>query len=90
MAEVAEPRIPDRRDFILQAAGAFVGVGGAVALWPCIDQMNPNNGTPPAGVTEVDLGLIQPGKTISVRWMGKPILVRNRTRDEGELAAQLL
>jgi Rieske Fe-S protein len=35
---------PTRRDFIILAANAFVAVGGAVALWPFIDQMNPDAG----------------------------------------------
>ena len=33
---------PNRRDFIVIAAQAFAGVGAAVALWPFIQQMNPD------------------------------------------------
>jgi ubiquinol-cytochrome c reductase iron-sulfur subunit len=82
---LAEPR-PARRDFIVQAAGAFVGVGGALALWPFIDQMNPNSATPPLPVTEVDLQPIEPGQMISVLWRGAPILIRHRTPQEIALA----
>ena len=86
MAHIVHTGQPGRRDFITQAAGAFVGVGSAVALWPFIDQMNPNPGTPPPEVTDVELGPIQPGQAIVVRWRAKPIFVRHRTREEVEYA----
>jgi ubiquinol-cytochrome c reductase iron-sulfur subunit len=86
MSEICDTRQPGRRDFIIQAAGAFIGVGITVALWPFIDQMNPNNGTPPSEVTDVDLLPIQPGQMISVLWKGKPIFIRNRTWQELQLA----
>jgi len=82
MAEIGLTSQPRRRDFIVQAAGAFVGVGSAAALWPFIDQMNPNDATPPLAVTDVDLAPIQPGQAISVLWRGMPVFVRNCTRDE--------
>jgi ubiquinol-cytochrome c reductase iron-sulfur subunit len=82
MAEIGLTSQPRRRDFIVQAAGAFVGVGNAVVLWPFIDQMNPNNATPPPATTDVDLAPIQPGQAISVLWRGLPVFVRNRTREE--------
>lgn len=73
---------PTRRDFVTVAAASFVGVGGALALWPFIDQMNPNPGTPPLPSVTVDLAPIAPGQTISVRWRGMPVFIRHRTRDE--------
>jgi ubiquinol-cytochrome c reductase iron-sulfur subunit len=82
MADLIEPRQSCRRDFIVQVAGAFVGVGSAVALWPFIDQMNPNEATPPPEVTDVDLAPIAPGQMITVRWRGLPVFVRHRTRRE--------
>src|SRR3546814_17476716 len=33
---------PNRRDYIVIAAGAFGAVGAAAAAWPFIDQMNPS------------------------------------------------
>ena len=82
MAGRVESSQPCRRDFIVQAAGAFAAVGGAVALWPSVDQMNPHRGTPPPEVTDVDLAPIQPGQSITVLWRGSPIFIRNRTREE--------
>jgi ubiquinol-cytochrome c reductase iron-sulfur subunit len=86
MAEIPQPAEPDRRDFIVLAAQAFVGVGGAIALWPFIDQMNPNKGTPPPDVKEVDLSSIPPGQTIAVQWRGSPIVIRHRTPEEVGMA----
>jgi ubiquinol-cytochrome c reductase iron-sulfur subunit len=68
MADVHEVAQPVRRDFAVQAAQAFVGVSGAAVLWPFIAQMNPNNGTPPPEVKEVDLSSIRPGQTMTVQW----------------------
>jgi ubiquinol-cytochrome c reductase iron-sulfur subunit len=79
---------PARRDFITQAALAFVGVGSAAALWPFIDQMNPNPATPPPQVTEVDLSPIQPGQAITVMWRGQPIVIRHRTHREVQRARE--
>jgi ubiquinol-cytochrome c reductase iron-sulfur subunit len=89
MAEIAQTTQPARRDFIVHMAGAFVAVGSAAALWPFIDQMNPNAGTPPPEVTDVDLAPIAPGQAISVRWRGLPIFVRHRTRQEIEYARSI-
>ncbi len=82
MAEYEQVAQPARRDFIVQAAQAFLGVGGAAALWPFVDQMNPNNATPLPEVKEVDLSSIEPGKTMTVQWRNTPILIRHRTAEE--------
>jgi ubiquinol-cytochrome c reductase iron-sulfur subunit len=86
MAGIHNPAQPTRRDIIVKAACAFVGVGGAMTLWPFIDQMNPNRATPPPEVKDVELSAIQPGQTITVRWKGAPIFVRNRTPEEVRIA----
>jgi ubiquinol-cytochrome c reductase iron-sulfur subunit len=86
MAEADNGHQAGRRDFIGYAARAFVGVGGACALWPFIDQMNPNAGTPQPETSDIDLRRIPPGESLSVPWKGKPVFVRNRTRDEVQLA----
>jgi ubiquinol-cytochrome c reductase iron-sulfur subunit len=85
MAEVADAP-PARRDFIVQAASAFAAVGSAAALWPFIDQMNPNPATPPPEVRDVDLAPIEPGQAITVWWRGMPIVVRHRTAEEVRIA----
>jgi ubiquinol-cytochrome c reductase iron-sulfur subunit len=73
---------PNRRDFIVIAAQAFAGVGAAMALWPFIAQMNPDASTQALASTEVDLTPVKEGQAITVLWRGKPVFVRNRTREE--------
>jgi ubiquinol-cytochrome c reductase iron-sulfur subunit len=76
----------NRRDFIHIAATAFAAVGGAVALWPLIDQMNPDATALSLASIEVDLAPIQAGQAITVMWRGKPVFVRNRTPEEVQKA----
>jgi ubiquinol-cytochrome c reductase iron-sulfur subunit len=71
-----------RRDFIVVAAQAFAGVGGAMALWPFISQMNPDASATALASTEVDLAPVKEGQAITVVWRGKPVFIRNRTKDE--------
>ena len=73
---------PDRRDFLTLAASAFVAVGGAVALWPFIDQMNPDAGALALASIEVDIAPIKEGQAITVLWRGKPVFIRHRTPQE--------
>lgn len=73
---------PNRRDFIVILAQAFAGVGAAVALWPFIHQMNPDASTQALASIEVDLSPVKPGQAITVSWRGKPVFIRNRTKEE--------
>ena len=70
-----------RRDFLGVFTASFGAVGGALALWPLIDQMNPNPGTL-SDSTFVDLAPIGPGQAVTVAWRGQPVLIRHRTPDE--------
>ncbi len=71
-----------RRDFIYIATTAFAAIGAAAALWPAIDQMNPDASALSLASIDVDLAPIQTGQAITVLWRGKPIFIRNRTADE--------
>lgn len=73
---------PARRDFLVLAAGAFAAVGAAAALWPFIDQMNPDAGAEALASIEVDLAPVAEGQAITVLWRGKPLFIRNRTKNE--------
>jgi ubiquinol-cytochrome c reductase iron-sulfur subunit len=77
---------PERRDFLILAANTFAAVGGAIAMWPFIAQMNPDASTQALASIEVDLQPIKQGQAITVMWRGKPIFIRNRTQDEIEKA----
>jgi ubiquinol-cytochrome c reductase iron-sulfur subunit len=78
--------VPTRRDFMTIAAGSFAAVGGAAALWPMIDQMNPDASALSLASIEVDLSPIAEGQSITVSWRGKPVFIRHRTADEIEQA----
>lgn len=80
---------PNRRDFIVLSGGAFAAVGAAATIWPFIDQMNPDAGAVALASIEVDLTPIKEGQAITVMWRGKPIFIRNRTRDEINLANEV-
>jgi len=77
---------PTRRDFMTIAAGSFAAVGGAAAIWPMIDQMNPDASALSLSTIEVDLAPIEVGQSITVSWRGKPVFIRHRTEKEIEEA----
>ena len=85
MAETATA-LPTRRDFLFIATGAVGAVGVAAAVWPFINQMNPDASALALASTEVDISALQPGDTLTVKWRGKPVVVRNRTEAEIEAA----
>lgn len=80
---------PTRRDFLGIAATAFAGVGSALALWPFVDQMNPDASTQALASTEIDLKPVKEGQAITVMWRGKPVFIRNRTKEEVQKAASV-
>ena len=71
-----------RRDFLFTASYALGAVGVGVAVWPLIDQMNPDASVKALSTTEVDISKIDLGKTITVLWRGKPVFIRRRTQEE--------
>ncbi|MCB1440172.1 MAG: ubiquinol-cytochrome c reductase iron-sulfur subunit [Nitratireductor sp.] len=77
---------PDRRDFLYIATGAAAAVGTAAAVWPFVDQMNPNAATRALASIQVDVSSMQQGQSITVKWRGKPVFVRYRTAKEVEEA----
>ena len=84
MASEAED--PNRRDFLVVAGNAFAAVGGAALLWPFVAQMNPDASAKALSSIEVDLKPIKDGQAITVLWRGKPLFIRNRTKEERERA----
>ena len=71
--------------FIATGAAAAVGVGSVA--WPLISQMNPDASTIAGGAPiDVDLSAIAEGAIVTVKWRGKPIFVRHRTKKEIEEA----
>ena len=76
-----------RRDFLFTATYAVGAVGVVSAIWPLVDQMNPDSSVKALSTTEVDITNIDPGKTITVLWRRKPIFIRRRTKKEIEEAS---
>ena len=72
----------ERRDFLFTASYALGAVGVGAAVWPLIDQMNPDASVKALAITEVDISTIGLGKTITVLWRGKPVFIRRRTQEE--------
>ena len=83
---MASDHDPNRRDFLTIAGLSAAGVGGAVSIWPFIQQMNPDASTQALATTEVDLTPIQTGQAITAMWRGKPVFIRNRTDAEVKAA----
>jgi ubiquinol-cytochrome c reductase iron-sulfur subunit len=73
---------PNRRDFIhIAATAAALGAVGGLA-WPLVDQMNPAGDTLALASIEFDLGKVEPGQQVVVKWRGKPLFVRHRTPEQ--------
>ncbi|MEK1928354.1 MAG: ubiquinol-cytochrome c reductase iron-sulfur subunit [Pararhizobium sp.] len=73
---------PTRRDFLYLATGMAGVVGAGAVAWPFIDQMRPDASTLALASIEVDVSSLQPGMSLTVKWRGKPVFIRNRTDEE--------
>ncbi len=77
-----EDKKTNRRDFIFTASYALGAVGLGAAVWPLIDQMNPDASVKALASTEVDISGMEKGQSITVLWRGKPVFIRRRTEEE--------
>ena len=64
------------------ATGAAAAVGAGAVAWPFISQMNPDASTLALSSTELDIGAIAEGQIVTVKWRGKPVFVRHRSKKE--------
>jgi|TARA_B100000929_G_scaffold71708_1_gene55003 ubiquinol-cytochrome c reductase iron-sulfur subunit len=78
----SDKKKPNRRDFIVTATTAAGAVGVGAAVWPLIDQMNPDASVKALASTEVDISGVERGQSITVLWRGKPVFIRRRTEEE--------
>ena len=60
----------------------MAAVGSAFAIWPFIDSMNPSADVLALGTKEVDLTNIEEGSTKTIKWRGKPVFIKHRTKAE--------
>jgi len=80
---------PTRRDFLYLTTGMAGAVGVAAVAWPFIDQMRPDASTLALASIEVNVAALEPGMSLTVKWRGKPVFIRNRTPEEVKSAADV-
>lgn len=83
---IDEPDEPTKRDFLYLVTTMAGAVGVAAASWPFIDQMRPDASTLATATIEVDVSSLAEGMSLTVKWRGRPVFVRNRTAKEVEAA----
>ena len=83
---MSDQKKPKRRDFLFTASYAIGAVGVGAAVWPLVDQMNPDSSVKALASTEVDVSSVEAGKSITVLWRGKPVFIKRRTSEEIEEA----
>ena len=75
-----------RRDFLQLSTISIGAVGAAAFIWPFLKSMSPAEDTIALGTTEVDISAIEEGQSVTVKWRGKPVFIRKRTKDEIDAA----
>ncbi len=75
-----------RRDFLYVATGAAGGIAVAAAVWPLINQMNPSADVAALASVQVDVSALEVGSSLTVKFLGKPVVIRRRTPEEIEAA----
>lgn len=69
-----------RRRVLVAATGLVGAVGVGYALVPFVASMNPSARARAAGApVEADIGKLEPGALLRVKWRGKPVWVVHRT-----------
>ena len=71
-----------RRDFLYYATGGAGAVAVGAAVWPLVNQMNPSADVQALSSIRDDVGDLEPGAQLTVKWLGKPVFIRRRTEDE--------
>jgi len=75
-----------RRDFLFYATGGAGVVVAGAAVWPLVNQMNPSADVQALSSIRVDVGDLEPGSQLTVKYLGKPVFIRRRTEEEIALA----
>tara|TARA_B100000029_G_scaffold134005_1_gene128223 strand:- start:9707 stop:10249 length:543 start_codon:yes stop_codon:yes gene_type:complete len=76
----------DRRNFLKFTTTSMATIGSALAMWPFIDSMNPSADVLALGTKEIDLSNISEGSSKTIKWRGKPVFIKHRTKNEIEEA----
>ncbi len=75
-----------RRDFLYYATAGAGAVTAGAAVWPLVNQMNPSADVKALSSIRVNVGDLEPGTQLTVKWLGKPVFIRRRTAAEIEEA----
>ncbi len=78
----AEDHEGTRRDFLYYATAGAGAVTAGAAIWPLVNQMNPSADVQALSSIRVDVGGVDVGTQITVKWLGKPVFIRRRTEEE--------
>ncbi|MDG7056495.1 MAG: ubiquinol-cytochrome c reductase iron-sulfur subunit [Wolbachia endosymbiont of Meromenopon meropis] len=79
---ITKNKSKSRRDFLTLTTCAMVGIGVASGLWPLVKSMNPSAEVLAMSTVEINLSDIQEGQGKKIKWQGKPIFIRRRTKQE--------
>ena len=82
----ADDHAGSRRDFLYYATAGTGAVAVGAAVWPLVNQMNPSADVLALSSIRVDVGALEQGSQLTVKWLGKPVFIRRRTEDEIEAA----
>ena len=78
----AEDHDSSRRDFLYYATAGAATVTAGAAIWPLINQMNPSADVRALSSIQVDVGMLEQGSQMTVKWQGKPGFIRRGTEVE--------
>ena len=71
---------PGRRRFLTASVTVVGGLGGLVAAWPFVAAWTPSERAKAIGApVEADIGKLEPGQLLRVKWRGQPVFVVRRT-----------
>ncbi|MEM6603517.1 MAG: ubiquinol-cytochrome c reductase iron-sulfur subunit [Pseudomonadota bacterium] len=71
-----------RREFLYLTTAGFGIIAVASVVSPLVGQMSPDRSVLAMAKTDVDLSTVAEGETKTVKWRGKPIFVKHRTKEE--------
>lgn len=82
----ADDHAGTRRDFLYFATAGAGTVAAGAAAWTLVNQMNPSADVQALSSIQVDVGGLEVGQQLTVKWLGKPVFIRRRTQEEIDAA----
>ena len=73
---------PPRRSFIVTMATATAAVGGVIAVAPFVSSWLPSEEVLATGSVTVDISELKLGEVRTVKFRGKPVVIRKRSQEE--------